>query len=66
MTLQVELMRVLIEVCPSAVGNWLCDILQTPAGVSFGVRDSCRATPSPAPVAPSARPTPTTPLMGVR
>jgi hypothetical protein len=36
---QVELMRVLIEACPTAVATWLRDILASPAGVSFGVID---------------------------
>ena len=36
---QVELMRVLIEACPSAVGTWLRQIVEQPDGVSFGVID---------------------------
>ncbi len=36
---QVEMMRVLIEACPSAVGTWLREILDAPQGVSFGVID---------------------------
>ena len=36
---QVELMRVLIEACPTAVATWLRAILANPEGVSFGVID---------------------------
>ena len=36
---QVELMRVLIEACPSAVQTWLVDILNNPAGLSCGAVD---------------------------
>ena len=36
---QVEMMRVLIEACPSAVGSWLKEILDAPHGVSLGVID---------------------------
>lgn len=36
---QVELMRVLIEACPSAVATWLRQIVDQPSGVSFGVID---------------------------
>ena len=36
---QVELMRVLIEACPSAVAGWLRSVLDQPEGVQFGVID---------------------------
>jgi hypothetical protein len=36
---QVELMRVLVEACPSAVSSWLGEILSNPQGISTGIVD---------------------------